>query len=230
MLALAAGSGLILFSLISGKQVHYLLPEYAAAALLVARGASGLGQGVRWRSLAPAVPAVAGLAALGLGAGIIPAKGDLAALTPVWSVMGFGAICLLVAVAGWRIGRFRGQALLGAGTAIAIHVLIATSGLYAAYDAGQIADRMAAAEANGIAVAGMPYNAEFNFRARLTTPVATPADAASLRSWAGAHPDGLLFAPLRRAPVSAPPMEELRYNGVTYGVWSGRDAAVSVRE
>jgi 4-amino-4-deoxy-L-arabinose transferase-like glycosyltransferase len=230
MLAIAAVSGLVLFSLISGKQVHYLLPEYAAVALLVARGASSLGQDTRWRSLAPIAPAVAGLAAMGLGAGLIPAKGDLAALAPGWSVVVFGLICLLVAVSGWRLGRVRGQFLLGAGSAIALHVLIATSGLYTTYDAGKIADRLAAAEANGIAVAGIPYNAEFNFRARLTTPVAAPADAAGLRSWAEAHPDGLLFGPVKRVPVSAPPMEEIRYNGADYGFWTGRDVAVSVQE
>ena len=64
---------------------------------------------------------------------------------------------------------------------------------------------------------GMSYNAEFNFAARLTAQVATPADAASLSDWAMAHPDGLIFGPVSALPT--PPEAIEHYNRTDYGFW-----------
>lgn len=172
MLAVWAGSAVVLFSLISGKQAHYLLPEYPALALLVAR----------------ALPALPGAR------------------------------------------RATAIAAAGAGLALALHLVVALSPLHARYDAGPAAERIAAAAGKGVAIAAMPYNAEFNFAARLTTPVATPDGPAALKDWAAAHPGGLVLGPVDRMPVTAPPAETIEYAGRVLGLWPAEVVALSVRE
>ena len=53
---------------------------------------------------------------------------------------------------------------------------------------------LAASAAEGLAVIDYSYNAEFNFIARMTTPVATPQTPADLAAWAKAHPNGLVVS------------------------------------
>ncbi len=227
MLAIWAASGLVLFSLISGKQVHYLVPEFPAVALLVARALGAAGPGVRAGSAAAIVPVALGVAALLLAAGVVPASGDLAVVQPAAAVVIFGLLTIAVGVVGWRLPLLPGHAVIGIGLATALHILIATSGLYSAYDAYPIAARLKAADAGGLAIAGMTYNAEFNFKARLAAPVATPIDAEAVQTWCRAHPEGLLFGPVGRVPVTAAPSETLRYNGIDYGFWPA--ASVNAR-
>lgn len=219
MLAIWAGSGLVLFSLISGKQVHYLMPEIPAVALLVGRALGAGGQGARGGSVAAVLPVVLGLGALLLAAGIIPASGDLADLQPGWAVAGAGLLSIATGLFGARLPAISGHAVIGIGLAAALHLLVATTGLYPAYDAAAVAARLEAAKAGGLAVAGMAYNAEFNFAARLDAPVATPDDAAAILAWCADHPDGLLFGPVGQVPVEAAPADQLRYRGIDYGFW-----------
>jgi hypothetical protein len=223
-------AGLVLFSLISGKQAHYLMPEFAGVALLFARAMVNTGQDRRGGSAAPIMLWGLGAAALAYGLGLIPASGDMALLTPTWSVLLFCGSCLFLATLGWRMPSFAAHAVMGLGLAVALHVLIATSGLYAAYDSAPIIARIKAAEPGGLAISGMPYNAEFNFSARLTRPVATPGDPAALKIWALEHSDGLLFGPIGLVQVSIAPFASETYNGTTYGFWSARDVAVNVLE
>ncbi|WP_413872423.1 ArnT family glycosyltransferase [Albidovulum sp.] len=229
MVMIWAGAALVLFSLISGKQAHYLMPEYPAVALLLARGLVRAGEG-RGGSLAPLAPALIGLLALALAAGLIPASGDLADLAPLPAVALFGALNLVLGLAAWRLPFRAGHVLAGAGVAALAHLLIATTGLRAAHDAGAIAARLAPAADRGLAVSGITYNAEFNFAARLTRPVATPATPAELAAWSAAHPGGLVFGPVDRVPLTAAPETTLRYHGLTWGFWPAGVAAVSVRE
>jgi 4-amino-4-deoxy-L-arabinose transferase-like glycosyltransferase len=228
-----AGAALVLFSLISGKQAHYLMPEFPAAALLFARGLARLGEGGagdgRGGSLAPLVPALIGLAALALAAGLIPAGGDLSDLVPLSAVAMFGALNLALGLAVWRLPFRAGQVLAGAGVAALAHLLIATTGLGAAHDASTIAARLVPVADRGLAISGVTYNAEFNFAARLTRPVATPATPAELAAWSAAHPGGLVFGPLGRVPLTAAPETTLRYHGLTWGFWPAGVAALSVR-
>ena len=234
MAAIWAASGLVLFSLISGKQAHYLMPEFAAAALLVARALGVAGQGARGGSAAPLVLLTTGVAGLGTGlgiaAGMIPATGDLAVMTPAWAVALFGALCLVLAVLGWLLPALAAHTVQGLGLAGALYVLIATSALYGAYDPAPVIARLKAAETGGLAVSSMTYNAEFNFAARLKRPVATPADPAALRLWADENPGGLVFGPVGQVPVATPPDATVRYNRITYGFWPARIVALSVRE
>ncbi|MDZ4396012.1 hypothetical protein [Cypionkella sp.] len=210
-----AASTLILFSLISGKQAHYLLPAYPAMALLFAyasvRAKSGSLASVALLLLA------AGAGAIGLG--FIPATGDLALLAPYWSLTALAALCVVLAVLIWRLPRIPGHLLAGTGLALGIHGIIATTGLYAAYDGQSLANTLAPHEADGLAVSNAEYNAEINFLGRLTSPVALTPDLASLTAWAQAHPNGVFFGRVKENPLTARPQQVFRYMGDDWGLW-----------
>lgn len=210
------GSTLILFSLISGKQAHYLLPAFPAIALLFAHGLQSV---PKTRSLAwlPLLLAASGFGAIGLG--LIPAKADLAPLSPVWPALAFAILCLGLAAATLRLPLIQGHILAGAGFALGLHGVIATTALYPAYDGRPMAGILAASAAEGLAVIDYSYNAEFNFIARMTTPVATPQTPADLAAWAKAHPNGLIFGLKTNSLLTAEPQETIHYIGKDWAIW-----------
>jgi 4-amino-4-deoxy-L-arabinose transferase-like glycosyltransferase len=204
--AIWALSGLVLFSLISGKQAHYLIPEFPAVALLFARALGRPGQGARGGSLAWLPVGLLGLAALGFALGLIPAAGDLAAFAPRWPVAAMGGLCLLLAAAVLRLGAGGAHLALGLGLTAALHLPVAATGLGARFDSHPVAQRLAEAAPGGLALLGLADHAQFSFAARLTQPIATPADAAALAAWAAAHPEGTVFGPVATAGIDAPPV------------------------
>lgn len=210
-----AASTLILFSLISGKQAHYLLPAYPAVALLFAHASTRAKSGsLAW---APLLLIAAGAGALGLG--LIAAKGDLARLAPYWPLTAFAVLCILLALAVWRLPRIPGHLLAGAGVALGLHGVIASTGLYAAYDGQALANTLAMHEADGLAVFNAEYNAEINFLARLTSDVALTPDLPSLTTWAEAHPNGVIFGRVKENPLTAAPQQVFHFFAQDWGLW-----------
>lgn len=212
-----AVSGLILFSLISGKQVHYLLPEFPAVALLFARAFGEERLAGRVPHFAPVLLILFGIGLLAVAAGIIAPSGDMALLLPRIAVVAVALLAFAVAGISWATPGIGGPAVAGMGLVIVLHALIAGTGLRQGYEGGAIAARLSAAEAGGLALTGMPYNAEFNFMARLTQKVATPATPEELVVWAKAYPEGLIFGP--NGSIDAPPEATERYNRIEYGFW-----------
>lgn len=227
MLALWAGSAFVLFSLISGKQAHYLLPEYAAVALLVARVLPALDTGRGWRLAA--IPAIAGAAgAFAVATGLVAAPAGVPADAPGWAVPLVGLCCLALAVGVILAPRPVAVAGLGAGIAVAMHLLIVATGMTRGYDTAPVVARIEAETPEAIAVAGMTYNAEFNFAARLTEAVATPATPDDLLAWCAAHPRGLVIGPIGRIETAAPPISTIDYGGRTLGLWRAAELLSSV--
>lgn len=218
-------AGLALFSLISGKQAHYLLPEFPAVALLVARAFGAERMQRPGGQFAPVLLILLGFGLLAVGVGLVAGKGDMALLVPKIAVIGVALFAFALAAMSWATPGMGGFAVAGAGLVLVLHALIAVTGLSAGYDGRAIAARLAAAEAGGLAVIGMPYNAEFNFAARLTTPVATPPDAAALADWARTHPEGLIFGPVTALPV--PPDAREAFNRTEFGFWPAAAVATS---
>ena len=91
------------------------------------------------------------------------------------------------------------------------------------FSAQPIADRLASFAPKGIAVVGMPYQAVFNFAARLTAPVATPAPEA-LSAWKAAHPGGVVAGPVAKAGSPDAPSETFRFRGQDFGLWPVQQA------
>ena len=216
-----AVSTLILFSLISGKQVHYLLPAFPAMALLFAYASTKAKPGsFAWLPLL-AVSA----AAIAIASGQISSK-DLAELTPAWPLYALGVLCAGLAVQLVRLPLIAGNVLAGVGLTLGLHGVIATTGLYAAFDGREMVTFVAQQSVNGLATTQNPYNAEFNFAARLTRPVATPADAKAWAKWAADHPKGSIFGVIKDNPILAAPRQTLRYMGKDWGIWPA-SAAIS---
>ncbi len=190
-----AASTLLLFSLISGKQVHYLIPALPAAALVVAR------------LLPPQSPGTGGGRSCRFGFG--------AALVAFW--LGFGPEelhaqvspdlglalvgLLLVGLAGaaWWL-RGPAVALLAPAFVVAIDLAFAVGSLGRLYDARPIAAAIAPHD-GAVAIIG-DYEGEFSFAARLRRPVATVA-AGDAGGWLAAHPGGVLLGDLGRAHPEA---------------------------
>lgn len=217
--AVWALSGLVLFSLISGKQAHYLVPEFPAAALLFARLLAAPGKTAPGGSLAPVVALAVAAVLIAAGLGVVPLEGDLADLVPAWPALAAGAALAAAALAALRLPALAAHLVTGMGLALALHAVIPMTALHATHDSHVLVDLLAPHDGRGIAVVGMPYNAEFNFAARLREKVATPADAAALADWARAHPGGIVTGPVATAGIAAPPAARLRYNRRDMGVW-----------
>ena len=83
-----AAATLVVFSLIGGKQPHYLLPALPAAALIFGEILGGAGAVALRARPAGLLPAALGVVALAAAAGFGPGKA-LALGTPVWAVAGF---------------------------------------------------------------------------------------------------------------------------------------------
>jgi 4-amino-4-deoxy-L-arabinose transferase-like glycosyltransferase len=217
--AIWALSGLILFSAISGKQAHYLIPEFPALALIVGRRlalSATLGRG---GSLAPAVAIVLGAALVALGVGLVPLQGDLVDLVPGWPVALAGLALAGMGIVATRLPSLTAHLALGLAVPLALHATIAGTALYPTHDGRGIASRLAPYAEDGIAVVGMTYNADFNFAARMDRRVATPSTGAELTEWAAKHPDGVIVGPVERAGITAPAQDTVRYYRKDMGVW-----------
>ncbi len=184
---------LLILSVISGKQVKYLLPVLPGFALLIARslGFSLPTPGRLW--------AVAGmLFAGGMTLLLLPAL-DSASL-PFWAsripwywgLLSIGAAVVLLffrpATAGEAVRRMTfGSALLVMVTHLSL-VQTAAS----AYDLEVVSERIRHYQAAGKPVANVgKYHGQFQFLGRLAEPLVS-VDAADAATWARANPDGYL--------------------------------------
>ena len=220
-------SSLLLFSLISGKQAHYLVPTFPAAALLVAEALARTRTNGFWLNRGAWLPVLLlALASALVGAQIIAPKGDLLLLAPGWPLLLFAALCLGLVAALWRLPLGAGHLVAGLGVTLGLHAIVASTALYPAYDGRAIAAKLASAEPQGLAVTDGDYHAEFNFLARLGQPVAQPHSPADWASWAAAHPDGMIFGTVGTPVIATEPTDSRRYRGHTIGFWPA--AAISL--
>ncbi len=193
---LVAGSGLVIFSSISGKQAHYLLPLFPALALLAARSLTDKGpwqSPPTWAIWLPAAP----LLALGVAFTLVPAIGVLDSRAawveqlPPWVGAPVLAALILAMVIARRVSVVAWPGLLS---------LLFLGATYSGvvrdvaknYDASAMASVIAAQQDLGRPVAfSGKYLGEFNFAGRLQIPI-KPLRRRSVASWAAVHPDGLL--------------------------------------
>ncbi len=207
LLAIWGLATLLIFSLISGKQVHYLMPALPAAALaLAAAPAPRRVWGPVAACLAVALPVLvwAGLLASGQaqidGVDVLTMGPVPLALAAVLAVIGVAAILFLgrsAAVLAW--------ALAGPVALLVAHVALRPV-MFEHFDSARFAAELGRDPAAGVAIDGYPYQGEFGFTARLSAPINVLEDG-GLDAWIAAHPGGLVLS-TRDVPLVAPPIGE----------------------
>jgi 4-amino-4-deoxy-L-arabinose transferase-like glycosyltransferase len=201
------GPVLLGFSIVSGKQPYYVLPEFGGFALLMAAALASLQErrpmDSRWLQPWP----LALLLGLG-GVSLVLLQAlihrghvvdhQLVALAP-YSVA-FGVLFLLLALLLLvpRKAELHRIALVGLVAVVAANGLF-TLTIWPAYDFTPVAKMLARAEAEGHPMANLESNdGQYTFLGRLTQPVTQLHGMGDLRSWAQQHPDGLVITYPRR--------------------------------
>lgn len=213
------GSALMLFSLMSGKQAHYLVPALPAAALLIARC-----MGAAPMSCRAATPPLAllGLACLAAGFGFAPRK--LAPLMePAGLFLFLGIGWLGLAILAWH-ARGIAIAWVGLGAPLLVNLAFLFGTVGQIYDPAPIAELIAPFDATGIAVMGEAYNGEFTFDARLRNPV-TALRPEAADNWLIAAPDRVLIGRLGGTEPKFAPNVMIVYRNSAYAIWKSSDVA-----
>jgi 4-amino-4-deoxy-L-arabinose transferase-like glycosyltransferase len=192
--------GLAVFSLVSGKQVHYLLPLFPAVALLFARALVDASEaGLARATWLPAVPAIG----LGIAGAVLPftplaARGEAweHALGSAWAIALTIVAVLLAGLARARPGPLA-VGLLTPAILVLGHVgVVRVAAPY--YDGHPIAERLSELEARGIPIGYRDrYQGEFHFLGRLVRPFAE-MHMTKVRRWARANPQGVVVLRERR--------------------------------
>ena len=181
------------FSLISGKQVHYLIPLFPAFALFAGRLLASGRQGGLW--LPAAVVAAAGAAMFYPAFAGMPAALATWRAFPLWP----GIVLVLAAMlAGWIGRQPRRQpsilALLGA-LAFALIQFYLAENIHLRYDVRPLAREIRQLQMRGVAVANHgDYHAQYHFLGRLERPLDQVETATDIRAWFDKHPEGVLVA------------------------------------
>nr|WP_298411789.1 glycosyltransferase family 39 protein [uncultured Halomonas sp.] len=203
---------LALFMLISGKQVHYLMPLLPALALIAARGADSSGK------------PPARLWGLGLGWGLLAVAGLLLSVTgkPLLrdGIDPVGALLLLALAIGSiylrprsTMGTLRGMVLFNVlAWVLTVHVMLGP--LWNAYDISAPSRVIADWQADGkaVTIADFDYQATFGFAGRLTTPL-QQIDEENIQAWSQRHPNGLIVTTVKDASVIPADAQAFRYRG-----------------
>ena len=220
------GPVLLGFSLVSGKQPYYLLPEYAGFAVLMAVALWRLSQrqpeGSRWLSPWPMalLLAIAGVGLIALerlvthGRLVDPRFAALAMYS-----LPFGVLFLLLALGMMllRKGELYRVACAGLIATVAANGLFSLT-LWPAYDFSPVAKLLAKAEANSEPVANLESDdGQYTFLGRLTRPVTQLHGDESLKQWAQAHPNGLIIIYPKK--LSAADRTEAVYTQPFRGIW-----------
>jgi 4-amino-4-deoxy-L-arabinose transferase-like glycosyltransferase len=217
---------LIVFSMIGGKQAHYLLPLLPGIALLLATALDKSAFTTR-----------AGLCAfvlilVGIGLALLPSyaatRADLAfvADTSPWWGAGVAAVGLGL-LAGARRIRDPLWPALATMAVVLLGKLALIQGPGVRYDVRSVAAQVRAAQERGQPIAHVGWHhGVYEFAGRLTEPLPalTPQE---LPAWGAEHPDGLVISFYRRFRFRAEPIYSQPFRGVEVSIWNVRDALAS---
>ncbi len=193
-------SALLLFSLVSAKQLHYLLPIFPSLALIAARTLSLSNFRVGRKDQIPFLLLIAIVVALFFwlpSAGLMMTIGEAADITGktpwplIISILGF-----VVAILLWRpftpLASVRAVAFSVLGLMLIAHLVFLQVG-WPYYSMQAFADKLAELENQGIPIAHWKkYHGEFNFLGHLSYPLVEIDDKQVLLSWIGTHNQGVV--------------------------------------
>ncbi len=212
-----AVSALVLFSMISGKQVHYLLPTLPAVALAIA---AAIGAEPVRAPLAGLPVAVVGLGLVGLGIAV-PSGSELATLAePRWAVVAVGLLLVGLAASSLRL-RGTAVALLGLALFPVAGLIFVLGAPGTIYDSSRIARLIAPHDDRGIAILDQTYHGEFTFTGRLLNPVLEISGTAEAMLWLRDTPGAVLLARLdSKSLPETPPESVVLFRNRPYGIWT----------
>jgi 4-amino-4-deoxy-L-arabinose transferase-like glycosyltransferase len=192
----------IVFSAISGKRIHYLLPMFPLLVLVLARAVAQANQDQPdWRRAHQWVAAF--LALIGSMMAIAPwingllahPNAELAALSPLW-----GVCVVMVAALWWRYPAPNAQeSIFSVSAATVVIALISSSAAFSVigerFDTRPIAAKIAEVlkQNKEVAYMGAVYHGEYIFSGRLAKPVKVFHFLHHLEEWMLKHPDDYLL-------------------------------------
>ena len=227
----------IVFSFISGKQFHYLLPELPAFALVLARLLAAEDR-VEDGAEPKASPSLVlpGLLAVILAAALfaLPVLPLPALPQPWWDLVASGWGVLLAAagvgvMAAARLPlsqRIAALAALAAGFVVSTHLAMRPV-LAAVFDLKPVALRLAEWQRQGVPLANFSkYHGQYNFLGRLKKPIAqvgmfSPDTAEFIKR----HPDGLIIAYHDKPIILAKPIVTYRFRSRLIAIWEAGTVA-----
>ncbi|MCK5445796.1 MAG: glycosyltransferase family 39 protein [Rhodospirillaceae bacterium] len=231
------GITLLAFSAISGKQLHYLLPEFPALALIaafllsktahgndMATSDPGHGRSHRIPALILAVlatlPLIAWAALPVIGGYTNQIPGWAYEAQPLWMVP---AVVVALAAAWTRMPDFGGEARLLAicsATLVVFLTMAASPALKFAYDLSLPAQLVASWQQQDRAIAYVgKYHGEFHFLGRLEKPIVALDSHKQAPGWAKEHPKGILISTLRANEIKFDPIAVFPYRGRFLVMW-----------
>ncbi|MFC5527075.1 ArnT family glycosyltransferase [Rhodanobacter ginsengisoli] len=214
----------VIFSLVSGKQPHYLLPLLPALALA---GGTRLGTG-RWRVVGwrvALIQAAIGLAvALGMGWLAVPAVNAGAI------ICGGLILALALSLVRYRAHPLQpGTVALGMLATLALCKFAFVLSIESRYDVRATALRVAQAQRADVPLlfAGA-QDGLLTFAGRLTRPIPTARDPAKVAAWAWAHPGGWVISSDDSYGGTATPIHQQPYRGGRLAIWHASDIAAGL--
>lgn len=217
----------VAFSLISGKQPHYLLPEFPALALLLARCLSQSVVQAENNRLHLILPVglfcLLGTALILLSFGMLPGR------LPVWSteVQGLWG-GMLIGLAIWvylsppvtnRASVIR-LAVLPVGLVVVLHLALAPV-LQARYNMAPLAIQLKTWENEGIKLAYFgKYHGQFQFLGRLTQPMEVLGTQGNeVAAFLEKNPNSLVIAYYKTLPTRAKPVATFAFRQGVTAIW-----------
>lgn len=188
----------LFFCLISGKQLHYLLPLFPGVALLFAHALTDREFGRHRLALLPALPPLT--LALALFAGWhIPGLTE-GAQPPVWLPLALLALAGYLALAAIRLRHAMLHFAIGATLLMALFSVAVLPKAMQALDVRPIARHLAQLETAGHPIAFIgDYPGIFDFLGRLEKPLAVLDKEEQAPDWCARHPQGrIVFTPGRK--------------------------------
>ena len=217
----------IAFSLIGGKQPHYLLPVIPAVALALA---IALERGVV--HVRTGLFAVL-LIATGIGFAVMP---HYAATRAAYAYVGDTSIGWGVAVAvlgailllgSWHARQARWPALATLAFVLIVKLAV-VQGPGDRYDMGPVSAQVRAAQDRDQPIAHLGWHhGAYEFAGRMTKPLTALNTTEQFYEWAQAHPDGMVISFYRRFRFRATPLYTRPFRGGEVSIWSVHDALAS---
>ncbi|HEX9180699.1 MAG TPA: hypothetical protein VF859_09915, partial [Burkholderiales bacterium] len=217
-------STLLVMSLMSGKQLKYLLPMLPALALLVARVLSlAEQQGTTRRPRALAVVLVLSGLVLAAAPFLLDAPPWVGAVSPLWGGALVAGALALARAKPLRMAQYPvAVAFASAGVLTCVYLGVFRVAA-PAYDLRAASRVIAAAEAAGQPVASLSaYHGQFGFYGRLARPIENLRPE-QVSAWSRHHPEGYLIAYYPgRMPGHSAAVHEQPYRGGHLAIWKAR--------